>query len=218
MAVTRIIYWSNLLPSGQSEMLGGHRAGLTMSVGILKAVKELLDPVAEYLHEHEPKPSFIAFGMYMIGRDEARSNPTLLISCERKTPRQKALRLVRESRILKEAASVRLAESPRPPLCVVSPIPLRLSSDEAEGERYKIRPGESLYCLPPDTTCGISLYVRRVQGKDTFYKQTSTIGGIVSLDGERFGLSTAHGFVEDSEASPLALPDDEMGFEISFDD
>jgi hypothetical protein len=189
-----------------------------MSAGILKAVKELLDPVAEYLHEQEPKPSFIAFGMYMIGRDEARSNPTLLISCERKTPRQKAVKLIRESTILKETPGVRLAESPRPPLCAVSPIPLRLLDDEAEKGSYKIRPAERLYWQPTEATCGISLYTKRIQGNELVYKQISTVGGIVSLDSELFGLCTAHGFVEDSEARPLALPDDEMEYEISFDD
>jgi hypothetical protein len=189
---------------------------LGMSVGILRAVKELLDPHAEYLHEKEPKPCFIAFGMYMIGRDEHKANPTLLISCERKSPRQKAVKLVRESPILKENAGVRLAESPRPPLCSVSPIPLGPSNDENNNSPHRVSAGENLYLAPKEFTCGIPIYTKMVQSHNASYPPRGTVGGIVCIKDDLFGISTAHGFAEDHKE--LALPDDEMSFEILFDD
>jgi hypothetical protein len=189
---------------------------LAISVGILKAVKDLLDPRAEYLHQEESKPCFIAFGVYMIGRDEKRANPTLLISCERKSPRQKAVKIVRESAILRGNAGVRLAESPRPPVCSVSPIQLGLSGDENVKDSFRHLPDDSLYWSPSGTTCGISLYARKLHGSDITYVQKATIGGIVCVQGDFFGVSTAHGFIDDHK--PLAFPDDETSFEISFDD
>ena len=186
---------------------------LDISVHSLKAVKELLDPWAEYLHEAEPKPCFIAFGVYMIGRDERKANLTLLISCERKFPRQKAVKLVRESTILREHAGVRLAESPRPPLCPMSPIALGLSNDESNEDDFTGLPSKLLYCSAPFATCGISVYA---QMYDKIYRPNATVGGFVSLEGVLFGLSAAHGFVEDHK--PSALPDDDISFEISFDD
>jgi hypothetical protein len=44
------------------------------------------------------------------------------------------------------------------------------------------------------------------------------MGGLVSLNADIYGLSTAHGFWESLEPQAPAQPDDEIGFEISFDD
>jgi hypothetical protein len=186
---------------------------LIVSEGVHKAVKELLEMHVEYLHEAEPKPCFIAFKVYMIGRDEQKSNPTLLISCERKSPRQKAVKLVRDSPILKENAGFRLAESPRPPLRLMSPIRLGRSDGMNSEDELMGLGAVTVYYSPTNATCGIPVYTEISGGE---FVPKATVGGFVSLRGEIFGLSTAHGFVE--EQKPLAVPDDELHFEISFDD
>ena len=43
----------------------------------------------------------------------------------------------------------------------------------------------------------------------------ATIGGVVCFNGKAFGLSTAHGFLENMD---LAAPDDDSDFEFQFDD
>jgi hypothetical protein len=183
---------------------------LAISAGIHKAVKGLLDQHAEFLHEAEPKPCFIAFKVYMIGREERKSNPTLLISCERRSPRQKAVKLVRNSTILRENPGVRLAESPAP-LRLMSPISPRPSDNESDKHGLTRLAGQSLYWTPTNAACGIPVYTE-MSGEGCGPK--ATVGGFISLGGEIFGLSAAHGFLEE----PPAMPDDEMSFEISFDD
>ena len=184
-----------------------------ISVDIFSAVKGLLSSQSEYLNEKESKPCFIMFGLYMIGHDEAHANPTLILSCERKTPRRKALKLVRESGILSSKPGVRLAESTRPPLCLQPPRILG-----SVGDIFKTTGvfSDMIYWSPSEPICGVPVYKRKSSGDSFAFSYQATVGGVVSLNNINYGLSTAHTFLgEDIDSS---APDDDSDFEFAFDD
>jgi hypothetical protein len=171
---------------------------LESAATMLRIVKELLDSRAEYLHEREPKTCFISFGVYMIGRDESRANPTLLISCERRPPRQRAVKLIREKNILRDLEGFRLAESSRPPLCIRLPISLGSTSMSASPDSSIQFIKDILYAPKLSETCGLpilSYYSPNGQTEDYVRTYLATMGGYVFVGNTRYGLSTAHSFV-----------------------
>ena len=183
-----------------------------ISGDIFTAIRALLNSRAEYLNEKEAKPCFIMFGLYMIGDNEAHANPTLLLSCERKVPRRKAIKLIRESGILSEKPGVRLAESVRPPLVLRSPILLGSPGHylpETFGDP------DTVYWSPSKSTCGIPVYGKDSSSGSLVISYQATIGGVVCFHDKAFGLSTAHSFHKNMG---LAAPDDNSDFELSFDD
>ncbi|KAN0098333.1 hypothetical protein V8E51_013996 [Hyaloscypha variabilis] len=203
-------------PLGKNKCWEVIGPALAASVDILKGVKGLLDSRAEYLHEREPKTCFIAFGVYMMGRHESRANPTLLISCERKPPRQKAVKLIRESSILRDAAGFRLADCNRLPLCTASPVLLGGGDLSAYGLFDNLTTNE-LYCISTSNTCGMPLYTRvDNDSKDDNYSQVATFGGFVSVQNTIYGISTVHSFVENSGLQ--TSPNEENECEFEFDD
>jgi hypothetical protein len=187
-----------------------------ISSDIFAAVRTLLNSRTEYLNEKEAKPCFVMFGFYMIGDDEAHASPTLLLSCERKGPRRKALKLVRESDIIAKKPGVRLAESVRPPLVMQPPILL----GSQRGTRT-VSPHDILYWHPRIPVCGVSVYWGWVEHQESFsenavYLSRTTVGGIVCIGNKAFGLSTAHGFCR--QDINTAAPDDDSDFDFSFDE
>jgi hypothetical protein len=204
---------SKCSPFGKKECWEVTGPAELISGGIFSAVRSLLNSRVEYLNEKEPKPCFIMFGLYMIGDDEAHANPTLLLSCERKVPRRKAMKLVREHGILAEKPGVRLAESVRPPL-VLRP-PILLGSPEQRWCEFSGKP-DTIYWSPRRTTCGIPVYGQNLFGSSLIFWYQATIGGVVCLGDRAFGLSTAHSFHRADMG--LAAPDDDSDFEFSYDD
>lgn len=152
------------------------------------------------------------FGLYMIGDDGNRASPTLLLSCERKGPRQKALKLVKESRILSGFPGVRLAESIRPPSVIQAPVFLGGAENHLDSEEEP----DIVYWSPSEFNCGIPVHIRERIGLDSWSSYEATIGGIVCLDGRPYGLSTAHSFRMEIFSTPA--PDDEFDFEFSYGD
>lgn len=200
-------------PFGRKECWEVTGPAQVISSDLFGAVRTLLNSRNEYLNEKEPKPCFIMFGLYMIGDDGAHASPTLLLSCERKAPRRKALKLVKESGILSEYPGVRLAESIRPPSVIQAPVFL----GGAEEHLYVIEEDPDIVCWSPSKfTCGIPVHGRERAGPDSYSSYEATIGGVVYLDGKPYGLSTAHSFrIEDLSTS---APDDEFDFEFAYGD
>jgi hypothetical protein len=184
-------------------------------------VKDLLDQRSEYLHENETIPFSFMFGLFMIGLDESKSNPTLLLSCEVKTPRKKALKLIRESGIICKYPGVLLASSSRSPLTVALVSPL-----SAHGAVDK----DFVFFSPPvtnedgryDNVCGRPIHVMEVWGhynmNSASLSQKATIGGFVRLwnsehDGVYCGLTVAHAFEDGLEVADDNDPEIEFGFD-----
>jgi hypothetical protein len=185
--------------------------------GLFQAVKELLDGCNELLYDGEPVQSLVMFNLFMIGRDQSKASPTLLLSCERKKPRQRALKMIRESGILcrPENAGFRLAESPRPPVGLGPPVPF--GSEDGAGSSLFPLPllTQNAYWNPKFPPTGAQLYTG-FNVTDTVYTTRATLGGVVSIDDAFYGLTVAHSFIR-QRGSPV-IADDEDGFELSFDD
>jgi hypothetical protein len=80
-------------------------------------VGELLDALIDDLEEGEPVDgNILTFGMYMIGKNPATARPTLLFTCQTPNPRQRAIKFLKESALLKGYPKIALAESSVCPL------------------------------------------------------------------------------------------------------
>jgi hypothetical protein len=188
-----------------------------VSQAIYRATKELLDQHSEFLHDTEKVPFSIMFGLYMIGPNEKKSSPTLLLSCEPKIPRKKALKLVRGSRLLEDFPGVLLAESSQAPTALGHVRPLgSLSAADPE----------FVFFSPPtlNNVCGRPVLAMESNDPEnlavTSISLKATIGGFVRLRNSEFddvycGLTVAHAF-EDELKAPLK-PLVAENFEFAFD-
>ena len=79
-------------------------------------IKRLLDARVEELEANDPIAGHIlVYGMYMIGKEEATARPTILFSCQSARMRRRAIQYMKESRVLKDHPTVKMAESVAPP-------------------------------------------------------------------------------------------------------
>jgi peptide-N4-(N-acetyl-beta-glucosaminyl)asparagine amidase len=156
------------------------------------------------------------FGLYMIGKNEKKSSPTLLLSCEPKKPRTKALKLVRECGILQDYPGVRLAES--------SQAPTALGQVRSLG-CLNAADTDFVFFSPPtlNNVCGRPILVIESNNPDplavTSISQKATIGGFVRLWNSEYddvycGLTVAHAFEDELRAFP-ASTDVEFAFDSS---
>jgi len=186
-----------------------------ISSALFRIVKDILDQHSEYLHETECVPFSIMFGLYMIGRNEQKASPTLVLSCEPKKPRQKALKVIRETSILQSYPGILLAESSRSPAIagLVRPLGALGAAD-----------GEIIYFTPPtqNNVCGLPIHVMegfKAENVDsTTMSQKATIGGFIRLtNSENYnlycGLTVAHAFEDEIQLDP---PSGDI--EFSFDE
>jgi hypothetical protein len=187
-----------------------------ISRAIFRVTKDILDQHSEYLHESEKVPFSIMFGLYMIGKNEKKSSPTLLLSCEPKKPRTKALKLVRECGILQDYPGVRLAES--------SQAPTALGQVRSLG-CLNAADTDFVFFSPPtlNNVCGRPILVIESNNPDplavTSISQKATIGGFVRLWNSEYddvycGLTVAHAFEDELRAFP-ASTDVEFAFDSS---
>ena len=156
------------------------------------------------------------FGLYMIGRNEKKSSPTLLLSCEPKKPRTKALKLVRESGLLQDYPGVLLAESSQAPtaLGLVRPLGNLSAADP-----------DFVFFAPPtlNNVCGRPIFIMESKDPDnlavTSVSRKATIGGFVRLRNSEYGntycgLTVAHAFEDELRVSPVST-DAEFAFDGS---
>ena len=84
---------------------------------IAKSIGDLLDTRMDELGENEHIAGHIlTFGMYMAGKDSSVARPMLLFICQSSEPRNRAIKLLKESEIMKAYAGVRLADTSAPPM------------------------------------------------------------------------------------------------------
>jgi hypothetical protein len=183
-----------------------------ISQNIFRATKDLLDQHSEFLHETESVPFSIMFGLYMVGKNEKKANPTLILSCVPKKPRQKAVKLVHESGILRHYPGVLLAESSQSPTALGQVRPLgRLNAADSD----------FIFFSPPTTNnvCGRPIHILGSDPETLAFvsiSQKATLGGFVRLqdteNNELYcGLTVAHAFEDEPEAPPVSL-DSEFAF------
>jgi hypothetical protein len=183
-----------------------------ISQNIFRATKDLLDQHSEFLHETESVPFSIMFGLYMVGKNEQNASPTLLLSCVPKKPRQKAVKLVDKSGILRHYPGVLLAESSQSPTALGQVRPLGCSN---------AADGDFIFFTPPTTNnvCGQPIHILGTDPENLAFvsiSQKATLGGFVRLQNAEHnelycGLTVAHAFEDEPEA-PLVSLDMDFAF------
>jgi hypothetical protein len=185
-----------------------------ISRDIYRETKNILEQHTDFLHESETMPFSITFSLYMVGRKQSSANPTLIICCGPKKPRQKAIDLIRNSGILQDHPGVLLAGADRSPAISDQIRPL---GDLGAANSNLI------YFSPPRqySVCGRSIYLIEeslpITGIGASIAQKATIGGFVRLRNSQYddlycGLTVAHAFMQGLE-SPQS--DSEINFEFT---
>ena len=129
-----------------------------------------------------------------IKRKASSSSPTVFISCETKTPRQRAVELVHKKGILTNHPGVLLAECSR------------LPAKEGTETFPDLPPG--VYVNGPMTSYGISVLA---SGTDSPVRK-ATIGGIICSNNVCYGLTTSHAFSKAPEVEISSEPEIEFSF------
>jgi len=169
----------------------------TIADRLFPKIKGFLESRNEYLNEREPIPVAIILGFYMIGRAEKKSNPTLLVTCEKKAPRRKALNVVMESGLLSTHPGFLLAESARSPLSFQRAASLALNHSKlANPERFfNIYP--ATLASSSKSPCGLLIQIKDSQN-ESIASRIATIGGLVYTEDEKlptyYGVTVAHVF------------------------
>jgi hypothetical protein len=190
---------------------------------IFREIKVLLESRHEYLNEGESVYSHLSYAVYMIGRSEKHARPTIVFSCVRQPPRQRALKLVRESRILDDHPAILLGECSRPPILSRPPRLLfdqndgeggdEVMFDSIAGERYL--PGLIYYDPPAKDIFGIPIFIRREGHASEVPTRRATIGGLFMLEDQLVGLTVKHVFVD---VAPQMPTHDDTNMEFSLED
>ena len=183
-----------------------------LSDRILPEIRTILARCGEDLNARESVPLLVLLCMYMTGKDERTAAPTVLFSCQSRTLRRKAMKIVKKSNLFQtlELEGVLLAESAKPPMSLASDDERSyLSSMETEQTT-------NIYIVPPqsmDNLCGISIFIQHETQPLTFTR-VATMGGILQQGDNYHGLTVAHSFLR-AEGAQLSSED---SFEFSYDD
>jgi hypothetical protein len=163
--------------------------------------KLISKPITLLIHdqfEHlETKGCDIMIDMFMIGRKPTNASPTILIRCETKVSREKAMGLIEKKALLAEYPGVRMAQ------CSKFPRLLALGDDEKEFTSV-----EGVYVDGPVTSCGLPI---SIVGRDDTAPRKATLGGFVFVTGIPFGLTAAHAFLPNNKSQI-----EEHAYEFSF--
>lgn len=162
---------------------------------VSKAIITLLEDQYEHL---DAEGSELMLDMFMVGRKPTNSVPTILFSCESKTCRQKAMMLVRKKGILTDHSGVLMAE------CSKLPRPLAL---DEQTDALCLSPG--IYLNGPLRSFGTSILIYSDDGR---LPRKATIGGIITIDHELFGVTAAHAFFPTKDEEESETEDLEFAF------
>jgi hypothetical protein len=199
--------------------IGRHRSSLgklnfwditgpaTSLIPLKKEVKILFDKHVDHL-KPDPKKDFsptILFDLFMTGCSDNTACPTLVIICADKSSRGKAIKLVRDSKLLEkpEYSPVLLGQCSKNPRYLNAQLPREIATDSAPLENAVIlrRP---VFMNRSDLkpSHGLSIYIP-TEGPQKYRK--ATLGGFLGLtlsNGETVvvGMTVAHAFKPSSAA------------------
>ncbi|TVY85456.1 NEDD8-specific protease [Lachnellula suecica] len=156
---------------------------------VSKAIIDLLEDQFEHL---DAKGKDFMFEMFMIGRRASTSKPTILFSCENKTPRQRAIHLVEKSAVLAPHPGVLMAQCSR--------LPRLYAGNDATS------------LAPPGVYVNGPLSMSVVVISDFGESRKATLGGVLLIDGQFFGLTANHAFLSAQIVDMDPAPDLEFEF------
>jgi hypothetical protein len=200
------------------EVIGPAREA---SRSIFPATRVLLESRCDFVNGDEREQPLVIFGMFMIGKNEKKAHPTLLFSCERKGPRQRAIELAKGEELLKDFPHIKLAGSARPPVALQVPTMLgsldktvAVENDPITSWIESLAPADTpIYYLPKKHVCGTVICQDKKDVVDPV--RVATLGGVVYVKGRRYGMTAAHAFSNSYTQVPLS---NICGSEFCFDD
>lgn len=197
---------------GQNECWEAIGPAKVLFTEIAENIGTLLDDRMDELEEGEPVAvDILTFGMYMIGKTPRTAQPTLLFTCQRQKPRRRAIKFMKESSILKGKPNIALAESSVVPTATNNNYLRLLARDTASTEMREVGGGilwNSLAAAPtepPELARELPISIFGVAVICASTRKKTTIGGLVQVNKEYFGLTVAHGF-EAFSGSPVLTP------------
>jgi len=190
-------------------------------------VQRLLNDQNEYLKLREA--CNLSFSIFMVGRQETTSCPTLVIISANTISRKKVVGAIRGSRILDKYEGVLLGQSSRHPRHPHSGPPKQIASGIGQGSSQAAEIGVAVYVKKPglQLLSGTAIYIpvddSKTHALGRFRK--ATLGGFLELkrkDGTviTVGMTVAHVFqpVDWNQHASLELEKpDEDTFEFEFD-
>lgn len=133
----------------------------------------------------------------MVGREPEKSSPTILFSCENKDTRLMAIDLVHKQGFLVSLPGILMAGCSRSPR-------------QLAGEEWDLpRLSAGVYLNSPVSSCGISILVSRGQESSP---RKATLGGILCIENNHYGLTTAHAFTKTAKPAIHSDSDDDFAF------
>jgi hypothetical protein len=134
---------------------------------------QVLEPIQNFLSsQHEQLSKGISarkallLDIYMIGPTAEQARPTIIFTCENKTQRQLAQKLVRNSKLLDQYPGFSLGESARSLRLTMSPQPLGSDGDATvKGER-NLSEYLVFYSPPLEEIYGIPIFIQNLNSQN----------------------------------------------------
>lgn len=204
------------------------------AIGKARADFRLIEPqIEKLLEEHDkvskeqhrvigsiPVQSLFQFSVYMIGNTKCTANPYIIFSCKDQATRQKAVQVVRKSKILDDFPGFLLGDTSHPPNRIleleslVQPVLMAHDEDVAVVDNLEIQLRRYVYSTTLQRGCGVPVTLQVLPGAKEGLRR-STLGGYVLVGGELYALTVAHAFLESLDAGTST---DNEPFEANLDD
>jgi hypothetical protein len=194
---------------------------LELTRSLVSGVRKHLDCKTDYIYERKSVRPPLILGIYMVGKSSADARPYLVVSCQQDGPRERAMKLIKKSRILdqfEENGGVRLREQRRPP---ISTDPVTLVSG-ISAQDIATRDTTRIFYDPRHGALGSSfqLYIQISNDRGILCRHKATLGCFLWFRGRYLAFTAAHPFLDlppssdNYEESELDFPFED-GSEIS---
>jgi hypothetical protein len=216
--------WEKLIgtscrPLGKSKLQCWEAEGpaLELTCKLVSDVRKHLDCKTNYIYGRKAVRPPLILGIYMVGKSSADARPFLVVSCGQDEPRERAMKLIKKSKILdqfEEKGGVRLREQRRPPTSTGPVTHVSGGSSQDMSTRNATR----VYYDPAHGTLlsSLQLYIQISSGSGTVCWHKATVGCFLWFRGRYLAFTAAHPFL-DLPSSPDSDEESELDFPFEDD-
>jgi len=185
---------------------------LELTQNLVSDVRKHLDCKTDYIFGRKSVRPPLILGIYMVGKSIGDARPFLVISCSQDEPRERAIKLIKRSKILnqfEENGGVRLREQRRPPISLG---PVTLASGISTQE-MATRDAAKVFYDPHQGALGssIQLYIQISNKHGMLCQHKAALGCFLWFRGRYLAFTAAHPFLD----LPLS-PDSDEESELDF--
>jgi hypothetical protein len=168
-------------------------------------INEILEDTEDFWAQSARCRVFFCHSVYMVGREKEKSNPVIFFCCENGSLRMKARDVIKANLNMSEYPAFRLGHTPLPPEFTARPrfatgngMQARQPSQEVVRLRNDLGgpvPHEVFLRSPTNVLCGVQVVIDGDRQGGHWIE--ATVGGVIALNGRVFGLTAAHGLLDD---------------------